>query len=251
MTDAPESQENQSSARREPAINLPGSILVLLGLMLAMHLVRTLILNEAADVELTFWLAFIPFRFIAGQQDPSLFWPLLWTSFTHAFLHANWEHLLFNSVWLAAFGTPVARRYGARGVVILFLVSAAVGAGFFAVTVLPSNQWLVGASGGVAGLTGAASRFIFQPLIVARDPQTGEQHVLGRQLAPLGELWRNRRAMPFIVIWLGLNAAVPFLPILIGQSIAIAWQAHLGGFLAGLLLVPLFERRPKEESHEH
>lgn len=251
MTDAPETKENQPPSQREPAINLPGAILALLALMLAVHLARVLILNERSDAELQFWLAFIPFRIIAGQEDASLYLPLLWTPFTHAFLHAGWEHLILNGVWLAAFGTPVARRYGTRGVLILFLVSAAAGAAFFAATVLPSNQWLVGASGGIAGLTGAACRFIFQPVIVARDPETGEQRVLGRRLAPLAELWRDRRAMPFIAMWLVFNAAVPFLPMLIGQSIGVAWQAHLGGFLAGLLLVPLFEHRPKEESHEH
>jgi membrane associated rhomboid family serine protease len=251
MTRAPESQQNQDENRREPAINLPRGVLALLGLMVAVHLVRTLILNGHADLELQFWLAFIPYRLIAGQADPGVLVPLLWTPFTHAFLHASWEHLLFNAVWLAAFGTPVAHRYGTRGLLILFFVSAAVGALLFAATVLPGQQWLVGASGGIAGLTGAACRFVFQPPLVATDAETGERHVLGRRLARLGDLWHDRRAMPFIVVWLGLNAAVPFLPVLIGQSIEIAWQAHLGGFLAGLLLVPLFERRPKEESHEH
>lgn len=250
MADAPESQENQPSTRREPAVNLPPAIIALLGVMLVIHLVRTLVLNERTDTEVQFWLAFIPYRLIAGQQDASLYLPLAWTPFTHAFLHAGWEHLIFNGVWLAAFGTPIAQRYGGWGMLILFLVSAAVGAVLFAVTVLPSNQWLIGASGGIAGLTGAACRFIFQPLIVARDPETGEQHILGRRLARLSEIWRDRRAMPFIVIWLLLNAAVPFLPVLIGQSLEVAWQAHLGGFLAGLLLVPAFERRHPNQGEQ-
>lgn len=250
MADAPESQENQPSTRREPAINLPLAVLILLGLMIAIHLVRVMILNEQADVELQFWLAFIPFRLIAGQEDASLYLPLIWTPFTHAFLHAGWEHLFFNGVWLAAFGTPVAQRYGGWRMLILFLVSAAAGALLFAVTVLPNNQWLIGASGGIAGLTGAACRFIFQPLIVARDPETGEQHILGRRLARLSEIWRDRRAMPFIVIWLVLNAAVPFLPLLIGESLGIAWQAHLAGFLAGLFLVPVLERRPRNQGDQ-
>jgi membrane associated rhomboid family serine protease len=147
---------------------------------------------------------------------------------------------------LAIFGTPVARRYGVIPTLILFGASAIAGAALFAATTLPAFQFLVGASGGIAGLTGAACRFIFQPLIVARDPVTGEQRVLGRKMATLGDLARNQRAAFFIAIWLILNAAVPFLPSLIGQSVGIAWQAHLGGFLAGLLLTPLFERRPKE-----
>ena len=49
----------------------------------------------------------------------------------------------------------------------------------------------------------------------------------------------------FALIWIILNAAIPLLPLFGGAGVSIAWQAHLGGFFAGLLLVPLFERRPQ------
>lgn len=248
MSDERNRQQNQVPDARQPAILLPGVVTALLGLMLAVHLARTFVLNEQGDLQLLYWLAFIPARGIPGAGFDGGWIPLVWTPFTHAFLHAGWEHLLINCAWLAIFATPVARRYGPRATVILFLLSAAAGAAAFAATTLPEVQLLIGASGGVAGLTGAACRFIFQPVIVGRDPETGAERVLGRRMASLGELMRNQRAAFFIVVWLVLNAAVPFLPMLIGQSIGIAWQAHLGGFLAGLFLTPLFERRPQEES---
>ncbi len=246
MSDAPESKENQGEKAREPAILLPGVILALLGAMVAVHLARSFVLNDQGQYDLLLWFAFIPERIVAGGQLGGEWLPLLWTPFTHAFLHAGWEHLILNSAWLAIFGTPVARRYGAVPTLIVFLVSAAIGAACFAATTLPELQLLIGASGGVAGLTGAACRFMFQPVIVARDPLTGEARVLGRRMASLGELARHGRARVFIAIWVILNAAVPFLPMLTGQQIGIAWQAHLGGFLAGLFLAPLFERRPEE-----
>jgi membrane associated rhomboid family serine protease len=59
---------------------------------------------------------------------------------------------------------------------------------------------------------------------------------------------REPRSRYFTLIWVILNAAIPLLPLIIGERLEIAWQAHLGGFLAGLLLVPLFERVPKGES---
>jgi len=243
MSDERNHQQNQIPDGRQPAILLPGVVTALLGLMLAVHLARAFVLNEQGDEQLHVWLAFIPARAAPGFLLEGGWIPLLWTPFTHAFLHAGWEHLLINCAWLAIFGTPVARRYGPRATVILFLASAAVGAAAFAVTTYPEFQVLIGASGGVAGLTGAACRFIFQPVIVGRDPDSGAEQVLGRRMASLGELMRNQRPAFFIVVWLVLNAAVPFLPMLIGQSIGIAWQAHLGGFLAGLFLAPLFERR--------
>lgn len=250
MSDEQNHQQNQAADGRQPAILLPGVITALLGVMLAVHLARTLVLNEQGDAQLVYWLAFIPARGLPGEGFDGGWIPLLWTPFTHAFLHAGWEHLLINCAWLAIFGTPVARRYGTWATVILFLASAAAGAAAFAVTTLPGVQVLIGASGGVAGLTGAACRFIFQPVIVGRDPESGETRVLGRRTASLGELMRNQRAGFFIVVWLVLNAAVPFLPMLIGQSVGIAWQAHLGGFLAGLFLTPLFERRPAAPEKE-
>lgn len=247
MSDDQKDQQNQGVGERQPAILLPGVITAMLGLMLAIHLARVLVLNGSGDNALVYWLSFIPLRGLSPGQFEGGWIPLLWTPLTHAFLHAGWEHLLINCAWLAIFGTPVARRYGVIPTLILFAASAIAGAAFFAATTLPDLQLLVGASGGIAGLTGAACRFIFQPVIVARDPETGEPHILGRRLASLGDLARNQRAAFFIGMWLVLNAAVPFLPILFGQSVGIAWQAHLGGFLAGLFLAPLFERRPKED----
>jgi membrane associated rhomboid family serine protease len=248
MNEKQKDEQNQEQGSRQPAILLPGVITSLLGLMFAVHLARVFVLNELGDLQLLYWLGFIPVRGILPGEFEGGWIPLLWTPVTHAFLHGGWEHLLINCAWLAIFGTPVARRYGVVATLILFLGSAVAGAAFFAATTLPELQVLVGASGGIAGLTGAACRFIFQPVIVGRDPVTGEARVLGRRMATLGELARNQRAGFFIAIWLVLNAAVPFLPMLIGQSIGVAWQAHLGGFLAGLFLVPLFERRPKEET---
>jgi membrane associated rhomboid family serine protease len=67
--------------------------------------------------------------------------------------------------------------------------------------------------------------------------------VLGRKLASLVDLMRDSRPRFFILIWVVLNAAVPLFPLITGNQMSIAWQAHLGGFFAGILMVGLFERR--------
>lgn len=234
---------NAGPAPREPVFLLPGAVTALIGVMVAIHLASTLVLNQEGLSQLIFWFAFQPLRILAAADDLSLAIPLIWTPFSHALLHGGWEHLLVNVAWFAIFATPVCRRYGAGPMLAIFFVSAAAGAAFFAATTLYSGAYLIGASGGVSGLTGAAVRFIFQPVIMAKHPETGQSVVLGRKLASFGDLWRDSRARMFVLIWVVLNAAVPLLPLLTGTAVAVAWQAHLGGFFAGILIVGIFERR--------
>lgn len=246
MGEQEQNPAGQGPQAREPVFLLPGSVSALAGILVVIHLASTMALNAEGQNALLLWFAFQPYRLVLMAQDPSFAVPLLWTPFTHAFLHGGWEHVLVNVAWLVIFATPVARRYGAWGMLALFLVSAAAGAAFFAATTLYEGVYLVGASGGIAGLTGAAIRFIFQPVLVAQHPETGERIVLGRRLASMRDVFANPTARYFTLVWLVLNAAVPLMPLLIGNALGIAWQAHLGGFLAGFFLVPLFERRQRQ-----
>lgn len=243
MNERPQTPVPPGPKAREPIFLLPGAITALTGVLVAIHLASTLVLNPDGQVQLLFWFAFQPYRIVLAGVDPSIAVPLLWTPFSHAFLHAGWDHLLINAAWLVIFAAPVVRRYGAGPMLALFLISAAGGAALFAATTLHSQVYLIGASGGVAGLTGAAIRFMFQPVLVGQHPETGERIVLGRQLASIVGVFANPRSRWFTLIWLALNAAVPLVPLLTGSSLAIAWQAHLGGFATGFLLVGLFERK--------
>lgn len=245
MSEQDQMPENPGTPAREPMFLLPGSVTALAGILVVIHVAATMVLNPDGQNALVYWFAFQPYRIVLMTQDPSYGIPLLWTPFTHALLHGGWEHLLVNVAWLVIFATPVARRYGGAGMIVLFFVSAVAGAALFAATSLYDGVYLVGASGGIAGLTGAAIRFIFQPVLVAQHPETGEKLVLGRRLASMRDVFANPSSRFFTLIWLILNAAVPFAPMLIGSDVGVAWQAHLGGFFAGFFLVPLFERRAR------
>lgn len=247
MTDDQKAQRNQlatAASERQPIFNMPGVVAAIAGLFVAIEAIESFVLNESARNELLVWFAFIPYRLVDIAAAPGGFWPVLWTPVTHAFLHAGWEHVLLNTVWFVIFATPLTRRYGAVRMVALFLIGAIVGAAAFAATTLPQFSILLGASGGVAGLTGAAIRFMFQPIQVAVHPETGERVVLGRRLATIAEVFRHPTARIFTIVWIVLNGIVPLLPMFVpGMQVDIAWQAHLGGFLAGFLLVPLLETR--------
>jgi membrane associated rhomboid family serine protease len=246
--DGKEQQDQSASGtpERQPIFNLPSIVAAIAGLFLVIEAAESLVLNESGRSELLVWLAFIPYRLVDIAAAPGSFWPLLWTPFTHAFIHAGWEHVLLNTVWFLIFATPVTRRYGSIKLIVLFLLSALAGAIVFAATTLPQQQFaiLVGASGGIAGLTGAAVRFIFQPVQVAVHPETGERIVLGRKLASIGDVFRHPTARIFTIMWIILNGVVPLIPLFVpGMQVQVAWQAHLGGFLFGFLAVPLLEGR--------
>ena len=110
---------------REPIFLLPGSITALIGVLVAIHLASILVLNPDGQIQLLFWFAFQPYRIVLAGVEPNIVVPLLWTPFSHAFLHAGWDHLLINLAWLVRFATPVVRRYGAGPMLALVRMSGA------------------------------------------------------------------------------------------------------------------------------
>jgi membrane associated rhomboid family serine protease len=249
MSDEEKTQPDQSGSsaeQRQPIFNLQPAVALIAGLFVAVHAAQTLVLNESSRNELLVWFAFVPYRLVDVAAGPGGIWPLFWTPITHAFLHSGWEHVLLNTVWFVIFATPVAGRYGGVKMTALFLGGAIAGAAAFAATTLPNFSILLGASGGVSALTGAAIRFMFQPVEYGVNRQTGERVVLGRRLASIADVFRHPTSRIFTIVWIVLNGLVPLLPMFMpGMQVEVAWQSHLGGFLLGFLLVPLFERRSR------
>jgi membrane associated rhomboid family serine protease len=163
---------------RQPIFNVPGVVLVLLGSFLAVHLVRWALPAEDG-AWLTAVLAFIPARETGLADDLPGGDIAAVTSFvTHQFVHGDLAHLLINSAWLLAFGTPVARRTDAVRFLAFFLLAGIAGALLYLAVNGSALILVIGASGAISGLMGAAFRFLFRgmaeggPIGLARASST-------------------------------------------------------------------------------
>lgn len=232
--------------RREPVLNIPGSVLALTLVFVAIHLVRSEVLSVDQDIAVIVWAAFIPLRYAADAATIGLPHSIgvdLWTFLTYAFLHGSWMHLIVNAIWMLAFGSAVARRFGAARFLLFSAVCAIAGAALHLAFNFGSEAPVVGASAAISGQMAAAARFVFEP----GGPLGGRFNPRGggyaAPAAPLSRVVRNSRAMTFLVIWFVLNIVfgTGLLPMPGAEGAAIAWEAHIGGFLAGLLVFPLFD----------
>jgi len=224
---------------RAPAIQLPPAVLWLSLALVALHVVRQF-LSEDFDRWLLLAFAFIPARYSeVAEALPGGIAALYWTPVSYAFLHADFVHLLVNIVWMASFGGALARRFGSGRFLLLAFAAAAAGAGLHYVFYADDTGLVVGASGAVSGMMAATARFAFSPGGPLGD---APKKSYDAPAEPLTAILRNRRAMAFLLVWFAVNLVFGLAGGLMpGVSGAIAWQAHIGGFLAGLLLFPLLD----------
>ena len=134
-------------------------MLALIGICVVVHLVSAYVLTEDQFLLLLINAAFIPIRY-SGQfaLDVSAFT----SPFTYAFLHGSLAHLAINMIWLAAFGSPLANRLGAAGSCWFWAVTSLAAAALHYVLHMIDQAPLVGASGAISGMMGAAARFGFR-----------------------------------------------------------------------------------------
>jgi len=232
--------------RHEPMFNLQGAVIAVLGLMVAVQIVR-MVLPEAWDTWLTLALAFIPARYsgyaplLPGGEIASV------TSFlTHTLVHGDWVHLGFNAAWLVAFGGAVANRTGTVRFLLLFAFCAVIGAATFLLFNPGVLAPMVGASGAISGLMGATMRFLFTAVdgkglaALREDPRSAP-------LMPLSAALVDKRVVLVTAVFLLANILAVFGLGSVGVS-GIAWEAHIGGYFAGLLAFGFFDAPQTEDS---
>ncbi|MGA8496265.1 MAG: rhomboid family intramembrane serine protease [Xanthobacteraceae bacterium] len=229
--------------RHEPIFNVPPVVVATVVVLLLVHALRMWVFTEAQDTQFLLIFAFIPARYDAGLVGsfPGGLGAELWTFFTYAFIHADWLHIGLNLAWLLPFGTALARRFGAVRYTAFMLVTSAAGALAYLVSNPEQMAPMIGASAAISGAMAAAMRFVFQQggmLGLSGEPDA--HRVPAR---PLFATLTDVRFLMFLVVWLGLNMLFGLGTVSLGgeDGQAIAWQAHIGGFFAGLILFNAFD----------
>ncbi|HLA06397.1 MAG TPA: rhomboid family intramembrane serine protease [Anaerolineales bacterium] len=171
----------------------------------------------------------IPANFL---NDPSNQWT---TIFSSMFLHGGWFHVISNMWVLFIFGDNIEARMGGIRYLVFYLLSGTA-AGLLQTFVLPASQVpMIGASGAVAGVLGAY--LILFP------------HSRIASLVPVFIIFTlvEIPAFIFLVFWF-ISQLYSGLFAIQGEASGIAWWAHIGGFLFGMIMVSLFRKRTVHRS---
>lgn len=158
-----------------------------------------------------------------------------YTLLTHMFVHGGLMHLMMNLGGVMALSAPVMVRFG-RGAGAwlryagLFGLSGLAGAALYLALHPAGEVAMVGASGAICGLWGAVARY-----------------APGGGIAPLRSEQVRRNVIPFVQMNVILFLILFVLVRLSGSVGGLAWEAHLGGFLFGLLAGPWFAPGAQQE----
>ena len=229
----------------EPIFNVPAVVTATLAVLGLVHALRAWVFSPDAGRELLLLFAFIPLRYdssVVGLAWPGGLGADVWTFVSYALIHGDWMHLGINAVWLLAFGTPVARRFGAARFLLFFAVTAAAGAVAHLATHTGERVPMVGASAAISGFMAAAIRFVFGRRRGIGLFGRSDEAAYRVPALPLTVVLRDPCIVAFLAAWFGINLVFGLGSLSIdGSEQAVAWQAHIGGFLAGLLGFSLFD----------
>ncbi len=205
---------------------------------LALIAVNTLVflnqlrLDTAAQTALFYGLGFVPSRLLLALSSPEVsFWDALLPLWTSMFLHGGFLHLLGNMWFLWVFGDNVEDRLGHLKFLVFYLLCG-TGAGLsHALLHISSTIPTVGASGAVSGVLGAY--FVLFP----------RSRVI--TLVPLVFVFFTVRLPAMVVLgyWFLIQFFSGLATVGAGRTTGVAWWAHIGGFLFGVLFLRMVRRR--------
>ncbi|MDN5848502.1 MAG: rhomboid family intramembrane serine protease [Nitrococcus sp.] len=187
-----------------------------------------LTLNPLAREHAVYALGTIPATLVGSGQLPAevTVIPPLLTPLTSMFLHKDWLHLLGNLFYLWVFGEHVEDSMGHLRYLVFYFAAGIVAVMTQAFPDPYSTNPVIGASGAISGVLGAYMLLFPRANVLA--------------LIPLGRLTQLIRLPAVLVLslWFILQ-----LLLAAGSESGTGFRAHIGGFIAGIALVPFFRRQ--------
>lgn len=204
----------------EPILNIPPITGALLAVLLLVYGVTHWVMSDDVAQAMVLYFSFIPYRVTtAGWHDVMAYGTVL----SYMLLHGNMLHILMNGSMLLSLGAGVEKVLGGTRFFWFFILCGIVSILFQYVFGINDMVPLIGASGAISGLFGAV-------IILMQKIGHMKSGLLG--------------IAPVVIIWSIINVVIGMMGIPGEEGASIAWLAHLGGFYAGLVLFPLFLKRP-------
>jgi membrane associated rhomboid family serine protease len=192
-------------------------------------------LSRESIIQLFYLFGVVPARFTDPEWAASIGFPIgsYWSLLTHQFLHGGWLHIVANMWTLWIFGDNVEDRMGPLRFIIFYLVCGVLAALTQVLVTPDATIPSVGASGAIAGVLGAYLLFFPTARLIVLIP------IL------FFPFFFELPAVIFLVLWFFIQLFSGTAMLARPQQVGgIAFWAHIGGFIAGMLLCRFFVRRP-------
>ena len=211
-----------------PTVLWPVVTILLIAANLAVfaYQIALVAVDPSLEESLVHQLGLIP-AVVTRVSFPPRGWSTLVSSM---FLHGGWIHIIGNMMYLWIFGNNVEDSMGHLRFMLFYLLTGLLAAAAHIAMQPTSTLPTIGASGAVSGILGAY--LILYPRARVRT------------LLPLGIFWTVMRlpAWFFLVFWIGWQIFSQTIADIDPYSGGVAYAAHIGGFVSGILLIFVFRK---------
>ncbi|RCL00841.1 MAG: Rhomboid protease [Candidatus Tokpelaia sp. JSC188] len=223
----------KTGLKEEGLSNIPTVVIIIAALFLLVYVVPTYLMSFEEKKVFILKFGFIPTLFVMDHGFITRM-----STITYSFLHGSWTHLGLNMAWFVVFGSPLANRLGTFSFLLFWIFAAIIAALTHLLFYPHSEVVLIGASGAISGLMGAAARYDFYQ--VSDLPSHDNRP---KFIRPIYASLHSPTVLIFINSWLFLNIVIGVTSIFFGEKEAtIAWEAHIGGLFAGFFAISPFNR---------